>query len=65
MDGVFQHKTLWAAAPKHDPWHHTEVVFFLAAGVSLPESIKQQLITQGLGFISIEEYLSSRNLSVT
>ena len=59
MDGVFQHKTLWAAVPKHDHWHHTEVAFFLAGGVGLPESIKQQLITRGDGFISIGEYLAS------
>jgi hypothetical protein len=59
MDGVFQHKTLWAAEPRHDPWHHTEVVFFLAAAVRLPASIRQQLITRGAGFISIGDYLSS------
>jgi len=59
MDGVFQHKTLWAAVPKHDPWHHAEVVFYLAPAVFLPESIKQQLVSRGAGFISIGEYLSS------
>ena len=59
MDGVFQHKTLWAAEPKHDPWHHTEVVFFLAPAVCVPASIRQQLITRGAGFISIGDYLSS------
>jgi hypothetical protein len=59
MDGVFQHKTLWAAVPKHDPWHHTEVAFFLATAVCLPASIRQQLITRGANFVSIGEYLSS------
>jgi hypothetical protein len=59
MDGVFQHKTLWAAVPKHDPWHHTEIVFFLATAVCLPASIRQQLITRGADFITIGEYLSS------
>jgi hypothetical protein len=59
MDGVFQHKTLWAAVPKHDPWHHTEVVFFLATAICLPASIRQQLITRGTNFVSIGEYLSS------
>jgi hypothetical protein len=59
MDGVFQHKTLWAAEPKHDPWHHMEVAFFLATAVCLPASIRQQLITRGAGFISTGDYISS------
>jgi hypothetical protein len=25
LDGVFRHKSLWAAEPRHDPWHHTEM----------------------------------------
>lgn len=58
MDGVFQHKKLWAAVPKHDPWHHTEVVFFLNRAVPLPDAIQKQLISQGAGFIRIADYPS-------
>jgi hypothetical protein len=61
MDGVFQHKKLWAALPKHDPWHHTEIVFFLAPGVRLPEAIEQQLISHGTGFITIREHSGSQS----
>jgi len=59
MDGVFHHKKLWAAVPKHDPWHHTEVVFFLDKSVRLPEAIGKQLISIDGGFVRIDEYLTA------
>jgi len=58
MDGVFHHKKLWAAEPRHDPWHHTEVTFFLTADTLFPKVITQQLISRGDGFITIEEQRS-------
>ncbi len=64
MDGVFQHKKLWAAVPKHDPWHHTEVVFFLDHSAPLPEAIQKQLISHGAGFVRIDEYLSNHQESL-
>jgi hypothetical protein len=53
MDGVFHHKKLWAAEPRHDPWHHTEVAFFLAPDTCFPRAITQQLVSRGDEFISI------------
>jgi len=55
LDGVFQHKQLWAAVPKHDPWHHTEIVFFLDKTARLPEPVRKQLISRGAGFVRIEQ----------
>jgi hypothetical protein len=58
MDGVFQHKSLWAAEPRHDPWHHTEIVFYISAGASVPRVVAQQLVRSDEGFLSIQECLS-------
>lgn len=57
MDGVYRHKSLWAADPKHDPWHHTEIVLFLARGATLPETVTQQLVSVSGRFVTIGECL--------
>jgi hypothetical protein len=58
MDGVFRHKTLWGAEPKHDPWHHTEVVFYVDPEIRLPQVIHQQLVRQGEIYTTLGECLA-------
>ncbi|HSW49125.1 MAG TPA: GNAT family N-acetyltransferase [Bryobacteraceae bacterium] len=58
LDGVFQHKSLWAAQPRHDPWHHTEIVFYLSRERTLPETVTQQLVREGGRYVTIQERLS-------
>jgi hypothetical protein len=58
MDGVFHHKTLWAAKPKIDPWHHTQLVFYLDAAASLPSVVTQQLVWRDGRFVAIAEALA-------
>jgi hypothetical protein len=57
LDGVFRHKSLWAAQPRHDPWHHTEIVFYLSRDSSLPEIVTQQLVRDAGRYVTIQECL--------
>ncbi len=61
MDGVFLHKSLWGAEPKHDPWHHTRISFFIDSGASLPRIVSQQLVTEAGSYISIRECLAKKS----
>jgi hypothetical protein len=58
MDGVFHHKTLWAAEPKYDPWHHTQLVFYVDAAAALPGVVTQQLVWKEGRFVTIAEALA-------
>jgi hypothetical protein len=58
LDGVFRHKLLWAAQPRHDPWHHTEIVFYLSRDASLPGTVTQQLVKDAGRYVTIQECLS-------
>jgi hypothetical protein len=57
MDGVFRHKQLWAAESRPDPWHHTQIVFYLDREVALPEVITRQLVDGAEGWVSIGDRL--------
>jgi hypothetical protein len=59
LTGVYRHKTLWAALPERDPWHHTHVGFYLNSSVPLPEVITQQLVWLNGKLVSISEALSA------
>ena len=59
MDGVFHHKALWAAEPKRDPWHHTQLVFYLDATAALPSVVTQQLVWKEGRFVTIAEALAT------
>jgi len=63
MDGVFHHKTLWAAVPERDPWHHTEIVFYLDPGVRLPGVVSQQLVWKQDRLLTIAESLPAAALN--
>lgn len=58
LNGVFRHKSLWAAEPRHDPWHHTVIAFYLAHDKPLPETITHQLVNRAGGFATIGECLA-------
>jgi hypothetical protein len=58
LDGVFRHKSLWAAEPRHDPWHHTVIAFYLAHDHPLPETIARQLVNKAGCFVTIGECLA-------
>ena len=62
MDGVFHHKTLWAAVPERDPWHHTEIVFYLDPAVRLPGVVSQQLVWKQDRLLTIAESLPAAAL---
>lgn len=57
-DGVFRHKSLWAAEPKADHWHHTAIVFYVDGRANLPTAVTQQLVRSERGFVSICECLN-------
>jgi hypothetical protein len=59
MDGVFRHKALWAAEPIPDPWHHTEIEFYLDRTLPFPETVSQQLVRTAEGFVTLAQVLST------
>ena len=58
QDGVFHHKTLWAAEPCRDPWHHTTLAFYLNAEHGIPGALAQQLVWRDGQLVTIAEILS-------
>jgi hypothetical protein len=63
QSGVYRHKALWAAEPERDPWHHTQLAFYLNPSAPLPEIVTQQLIWRHGQFVSISESLQGRRSS--
>jgi len=63
MDGVFHHKTLWASVAERDPWHHTEIVFYLDPAVRLPSVVSQQLVWKQDRLLTIAESLPAAALT--
>jgi hypothetical protein len=57
-DGVFLHKSLWAAQPQRDPWHHTAIVFYVNSSARLPAAVTGQLVRSESGFVPIGECLN-------
>jgi hypothetical protein len=55
MDGLFHHKALWAAEPKRDAWHHTEIVFYVDPAAHLPPIVAEQLVWETDRFVSLAE----------
>jgi len=58
QDGVFHHKTLWAAEPYRDPWHHTTLAFYLDGEHGVPGALAQQLVWRDGQLVTIAEALS-------
>jgi hypothetical protein len=43
-DGVFYHKSLWAAEPKRDAWHHAEIKLYAAPAAYTHGALRGQLV---------------------
>jgi len=54
-DGLFYHKTLWAAAPERDRWHHTQIMFYVDPAANLPPVVTEQLVWERDRFVSLAE----------
>ena len=62
QDGVFHHKTLWAAEPYRDPWHHTTLAFYLDAERGIPAVLAKQLVWRDGRLVTIAEALSRQEM---